>query len=144
MGSEILITGAGIIGVLWASILHLMGYRRIIVSEPIEARRKLVEELGLDIESVNPMDLVERKNKNPEWGVNVAIDCSGNTRAIEGACDLLRPGGKLVIFGVSSPAARISLSPFKIYKNELTILGVLVNPFSFPKAIGFIESLGDK
>jgi len=47
VGSKILILGAGIIGNLWASILHLQGHRRVIVSEPQETRRKLLEKLGL-------------------------------------------------------------------------------------------------
>lgn len=46
VGSRILIVGAGIIGNLWASILHLQGHRRVTVSEPQEARRKLFEKLG--------------------------------------------------------------------------------------------------
>jgi threonine dehydrogenase-like Zn-dependent dehydrogenase len=46
VGSRILILGAGIIGNLWASILHLQGHRRVMVSEPQEARRKLLEKLG--------------------------------------------------------------------------------------------------
>jgi threonine dehydrogenase-like Zn-dependent dehydrogenase len=47
VGSRILILGAGIIGNLWASILHLQGHRRVTVSEPQEARRKMLEKLGL-------------------------------------------------------------------------------------------------
>jgi hypothetical protein len=46
VGSRILILGAGIIGNLWASILHLQGHRRVTISEPQEARRKLLEKLG--------------------------------------------------------------------------------------------------
>jgi threonine dehydrogenase-like Zn-dependent dehydrogenase len=41
-----LILGAGIIGNLWASVLHLQGHRRVTVTEPQAARRKLFEKLG--------------------------------------------------------------------------------------------------
>lgn len=47
VGSRILILGAGIIGNLWASVLHLQGHRRVTISEPQEARRKLLQKLGL-------------------------------------------------------------------------------------------------
>jgi hypothetical protein len=46
VGSRILILGAGIIGNLWASVLHLQGHRRVIISEPQETRRKLAMNLG--------------------------------------------------------------------------------------------------
>jgi len=46
VGLRILILGAGIIGNLWASILHHQGHRRVIISEPQEARRKLTKNLG--------------------------------------------------------------------------------------------------
>lgn len=46
VGSTILILGAGIIGNLWASTLHLQGHHRVIVSEPQETRRKLTQNLG--------------------------------------------------------------------------------------------------
>lgn len=46
VGYRILILGAGIIGNLWASVLHLQGHRRVTVSEPQEARRKLLKNLG--------------------------------------------------------------------------------------------------
>jgi pyrroline-5-carboxylate reductase len=51
VGSRIVILGAGIIGNLWASVLHLQGHRRVIISEPQEARRKLATNLGEEEEN---------------------------------------------------------------------------------------------
>lgn len=36
------------------------------------------------------------------------------------------------------------IAPFDIYMKELTIYGVKVNPFSFPKAMGLLEAMGDR
>ena len=44
--SRILITGAGIIGNLWAAILHHHGARNVTISEPAEGRRTITEGLG--------------------------------------------------------------------------------------------------
>ncbi len=46
IGSNILIIGAGIIGLLWSSVLHVMGHRRVIISEPNHERKKIAEDLG--------------------------------------------------------------------------------------------------
>ena len=44
--SRVLITGAGIIGNLWAAILHHHGARNVTVSEPAEGRRTITDGLG--------------------------------------------------------------------------------------------------
>lgn len=45
--SKILILGAGIIGNLWACLFHMNGHRgNVVVSEPQEARRRLIQALG--------------------------------------------------------------------------------------------------
>ncbi|XP_069684539.1 uncharacterized protein [Periplaneta americana] len=144
VGSRILILGAGIIGNLWASVLHLQGHRRVIVSEPQEARRKLLAKLETGYDIITPEELKTRRAKDLTWGVDLVIDCSGYAPAIEEALDLINPGGILCIFGVSSPQDRISVSPYALYKNELKIIAVKVNPFSFPKALGWIEAMGSR
>lgn len=37
-----------------------------------------------------------------------------------------------------------SISPFKVYLDELKIIGVNINPFSFPNSIELLHSLGDR
>jgi hypothetical protein len=37
-----------------------------------------------------------------------------------------------------------SISPFRMYMNELAIIAVNINPFSFPKALGWIEAMGSR
>ncbi|KAK7862918.1 hypothetical protein R5R35_003255 [Gryllus longicercus] len=144
IGKDILIMGAGIIGNLWACVLHLQGHRKVIVSEPQEARRKLVANLNTGYEIMKPTDLQARKAANPKWGVDLIIDCSGFGPAIEQALDLLNPGGQLCIFGVASPETKISVSPYLLFKKELTINAINVNPFSFNKSLGFIDAMGDR
>lgn len=144
VGSRILILGAGIIGNLWASVLHLQGHRRVIVSEPQEARRKLMMNLETNFDIITPDELKARRAKDPSWGVDLVIDCSGYAPAMEEALLLISPGGKMCIFGVTSPQARISISPFQMYMDELTIIAVNINPFSFPKAMGWIDAMGSR
>lgn len=47
VGTNILVTGAGIVGLLWASMLHLHGLRKTVtISEPQEKRREYVKKLS--------------------------------------------------------------------------------------------------
>lgn len=46
IGSNILIIGAGIIGLLWCSVLHVLGHRRVFISEPNVSRQETLTNLG--------------------------------------------------------------------------------------------------
>ena len=48
MNKKTLIVGSGIIGNLWASILHYKGMRNVVVSEASELRRQITEKLGMN------------------------------------------------------------------------------------------------
>jgi len=52
----------------------------------------------------------------------------------------VKRGGKLMVFGVASPEARISLSPFRIDNDEMTIIGSMAVLFSFQPALDLISS----
>ena len=45
-----------------------------------------------------------------------------------------------MVFGVASHEARISLSPFRIYNEEITIIGLMAVLFSFQAALDLICS----
>ncbi|KAF6200113.1 hypothetical protein GE061_006414 [Apolygus lucorum] len=143
IGSEILLTGAGIIGNLWTAVLHHLGHRRVTIVEPSDIRRELNKRLDTGYKVVSPDELTQMVN-NENYEANIAIDCSGNTRAIEQALNALTFQGKLQIFGVAPPQARVSISPYEIFRKELTIVGSIVNPWSYPGALGIMEAMGDR
>ena len=47
MNKTALIVGSGIIGNLWASLLHFKGIRNVVVSEANELRRQITANLGI-------------------------------------------------------------------------------------------------
>ncbi|KAK5638222.1 hypothetical protein RI129_012517 [Pyrocoelia pectoralis] len=144
MGDKILVIGAGIIGNLWVALLHLQGHRRVTVSDSNLSRRELLQKLSTGFECIAPAELRQRQEKDPNYLFDVIIDCTGSAPAMEHAFSLLNTGGTLCIFGVAPQHAKISISPFDINKKEIRIVGVNINPFSFPKSLGFLESLSDR
>jgi threonine dehydrogenase-like Zn-dependent dehydrogenase len=62
-------------------------------------------ETGFDI--ITPDELKSRHTKDPNWGVDLVIDCTGYAPAMEEALTLINPGGRMCIFGITSPQARI-------------------------------------
>ncbi|CAK9798242.1 Sorbitol dehydrogenase [Anthophora plagiata] len=137
VGSNVLITGAGIIGILWACMLHLHGLRKTVtISEPQEKRRKLLSNLDLGFQMKSPEQL--------KGQFDVAVDCSGSSPAMEAAVSLLGRGGRLCVFGVANPKAKFSIEPFQIYMKELQIVGVNINPFTFPKGLCLLSAMAER
>ncbi|XP_044260807.1 D-arabinitol dehydrogenase 1-like [Tribolium madens] len=138
VGEEILVVGAGIIGILWTCLLHLHGHKKLTLVEKNPARRELLKKLQqeLGFKLVGALELVGK--------FDLIVDCTGHGPAIESGVKLLNFGGKMCIFGVAPPGDRIEVSPFEIYMKELTIMSVKVNSFSFPKAIALVEALAER
>ncbi|XP_053970354.1 sorbitol dehydrogenase-like [Hylaeus volcanicus] len=137
VGLNVLVIGAGIIGLLWSCLLHLHGHRKIVtISEPQEKRRKIVSKLDLDYQISSPDKLKE--------GFDLVIDCSGSGPAMEAAVPLLTQGGRLCVFGVASPKAKLTIEPFQVYMKELNIVGVNINPFTFPKGLALLRAMADR
>ncbi|XP_029056140.1 sorbitol dehydrogenase-like [Osmia bicornis bicornis] len=136
VGLNVLVLGAGIIGLLWSCLLHLHGLRKTVtVSEPQEKRRSAVKKLGLDYGVKSPAEL--------KSGFDLVVDCSGSGPAMEAAVPLLNRGGRLCVFGVASPKAKLTIEPFQIYMKELKIVGVNINPFTFHKGIALLQAMAD-
>ena len=74
----------------------------------------------------------------------IVIDCSGNTRAIESGINRVAHGGIFLQFGVAPSTATCAIRPFHIYEREITIQGVMVNPWAFPEAIALVGLLKDR
>ncbi|CAH1381757.1 hypothetical protein MTP99_005692 [Tenebrio molitor] len=144
IGDKILLLGAGIVGILWACALHLQGHKNVTVSEPNTARLDMLRKLNTGYALVTPDQLTKSQEASSKYVFDVVIDCSGFTPAIEQGISLLNSGGKLCIFGVAPPTNKISISPYEIFYKELQIRGVNINPFTFTKALGMIEALGNR
>ncbi len=136
------IIGAGPIGLMHIQLARLSGASLIIVSEPMERRRILAKKLGADI-VVNPFesDLSEVVNRETSGiGVDIVIEAVGGAKYLEEALKIVGRGGKILVFGVAPEEDRACVSPYSLYRGELTILGSFINLYSMDRAISMIAS----
>jgi (R,R)-butanediol dehydrogenase/meso-butanediol dehydrogenase/diacetyl reductase len=121
-GDRVLVTGAGPIGMLTVAALHALGIEDVTVSEPGEARRARALEVGarrgcrpdeLDAPPM-PFTIVDEP-------FDVALECSGNPRAMESSLCQLRRMGTLVLVGTGMH--RPKLDHNRILLNELVVTG---------------------
>ena len=124
LGEDVLITGAGPIGLMATAVARHAGARFVVVSEPNPVRRELATRMGatvvVDPRTENLGD-VQRRLGMVE-GFDVALEMSGNPAAIRSAMDNMAHGGSMAILGI--PTQDISLDVNEIVFKLLTIRGI--------------------
>ena len=113
---EIVVFGAGSIGLMAIILGRAEGAAGVRIVEPNAARREAALGLGA-IEAVASVAELDRQV------FDIALDASGHPAAITQAIDMLGPRGRLIQMGVASPAASVALSPYEVFAKELTIVG---------------------
>ncbi|MCX8162713.1 MAG: zinc-dependent alcohol dehydrogenase family protein [Candidatus Bathyarchaeota archaeon] len=136
------VIGAGPIGLMHIQLARLSGASLIIASEPIRSRRILAEKLGADI-VLDPFeeDLCEIVYRETSGvGVDIVVEAVGGARYLEESLKIASRGGKILVFGVAPEEDKVCVSPYGLYRSELTILGSFINPYSMDRAISMIAS----
>jgi 2-desacetyl-2-hydroxyethyl bacteriochlorophyllide A dehydrogenase len=133
LGESVVVMGAGTMGLLLLQLLVRAGADRIAVVDRIASRLDVARKLGAG-QAVTSADELDGAR------FNVAVDATGVPAAIESAIGLLDRGGQLLVFGVSPAEASVAISPFRVYNDELTIVGSMAILRSFGKAVDLLAS----
>lgn len=132
--------GIGFIGLTFALVMRHLGIPRLILIDPLEGRRDAARSLGFE-ETLDPCDAARELSSGFFARPSVSIDCSGAREAVETALETARSGGRILLFGVADPAERVEISPYDLFRREITILGSFVNPFTHPRAVDLLSKL---
>ncbi len=129
-GERFLIMGAGTMGLVMQQLLQRAGAHVTVVDRNAD-RLPRAEALGA---AAVAGDAAELDGET----FDAAVDCTGAAPAIEAAFDRLRRGGRLLVFGVAPEADRVSLSPFRIYNDEITVVGSMAVLHSYGAALDLV------
>ncbi|WP_020668231.1 zinc-dependent alcohol dehydrogenase family protein [Amycolatopsis nigrescens] len=129
-GERFLVVGAGTMGLLMQQLLQRAG-ARVTVVDRNTARLGRAKELGAQAVAGDVTELDGER-------FDAAADCTGAVPAIEAAFDSLRRGGRLLVFGVAPAEARVALSPFRIYNDEITVVGSMAVLHSYGAALDLV------
>lgn len=110
------------------------GASRVAVVDVNTQRLARAESLG----ATRTYTTIRQAQVDEPLGFNCVIDATGVATVIEQAFTAVKRSGKLLIFGVAADEARISLSPFRIYNEEITIVGSMAVLDSFQPALDLI------
>lgn len=138
-GQTVLIIGGGTIGLIMLQLVKLSGTARIILAEPIAAKRKKAKTLGADI-VIDPLkvNLHEIMEKHSIYTIDASIECVGNVKTMQYAIDHTGKGGTVMLFGLTAPGDRMEILPFELFKNELSVKASFINPYTQTRAIALL------
>jgi threonine 3-dehydrogenase len=124
VGEDVLITGAGPIGIMAAAVAKHVGARRIVVSDLNDYRLDLAKKMGAThIVNVSETPLEEFiKSMNMHEGIDVAMEMSGNPKALQSTLNLIRPGASIALLGILPDDAAIDWQ--KVIFKGLTLQGI--------------------
>ena len=140
-GDSVLVTGAGPIGALVVLCALAAGAGAVYLSEPNPRRAARAAQLDA-AEIFNPRDTdvaEEIKERTGGIGVDVAIECAGNERALDTCVNATRKHGTVVQTGLHVGPA--SVTPMVWAEHDLTIVGTwCYRVYDFPRITAQIAS----
>jgi threonine 3-dehydrogenase len=124
LGEDVLITGAGPIGIMAVAIAKHAGARFVVVTDVNEYRLDLAKQMGADVAlnvTKGKLKDVQRQLGMKE-GFDVGLEMSGNPAAFRDMIDHMAHGGKISLLGI--PTEPIAIDWNKVVFNMLTIKGI--------------------
>ena len=124
LGEDVLITGAGPIGIMAAAIARHAGARHVVITDVNDYRLGLAEKMGATVAhnvTRGPLRGVQQQLGMKE-GFDVGLEMSGNASALHDLLDNMAHGGKIAMLGI--PSGPIVIDWNKVVFNMLTIKGI--------------------
>lgn len=124
LGEDVLITGAGPIGIMAAAICKHAGARYVVITDMNPYRLDLAKKIGVtkavNITKGNLNDVM--KELGMKEGFDIGLEMSGSPKALNGMIDVMSHGAKIALLGILPSGAGIDWE--KIVFNGLNIKGI--------------------
>lgn len=124
VGEDVLITGAGPIGIMAAAVCRFVGARHVVVTDINSYRLEMAKKMGAT-RTVNVMnESLEQVMKELEMqeGFDVGLELSGNSQALNGLLEAMNHGGKVALLGL--PPEKVMLDLNQIIFKGLLVKGI--------------------
>ncbi len=112
VGEDVLITGAGPIGIMSAAIALHVGARKVLITDVNDDRLSLAKTVS-NVETLNPSkENIENKMKDMglKEGFDVGLEMSGSEAALDQMIDSMLMGGNIALLGLPSDPINLDLS----------------------------------
>jgi threonine 3-dehydrogenase len=141
VGEDVLVTGAGPIGIMGAMVAKRSGARKVVITDINPVRLALAEKLGIDhvvdASKANLSDVMKRIGMTE--GFDVGLEMSGAAPAFRDMIDKMNNGGKIAILGIAPTGFEIDWN--KVIFKMLNLKGIYGREMfeTWYKMIAFVQ-----
>lgn len=125
VGEDVLVTGAGPIGIMGAMVAQRIGARNVVITDINQSRLELASEMGIryvvNTSSATALPDAMRAIGMTE-GFDIGLEISGAAPAFQGMVDVMNNGGRIAILGISPAAFEVDWN--KIIFKMLNLRGI--------------------
>ncbi|MDP9365592.1 MAG: zinc-dependent alcohol dehydrogenase family protein [Chloroflexota bacterium] len=136
VGESYLVYGAGPIGLLNAQVARYNGAGLVALLDINPSRQARARQFGFEVVGAT----LDEVREHAPRGFDNVIEATGVTKVAEIAIDAVKRRGKLLLFGVCPPGEKAAYDAFKIYNEEITILGSMAVLNSYGPAIDVLNA----
>ena len=134
---EALIIGAGPMGLLMGLALRSVGVSRVAFVDISESRLELAAGFKFEAIASGSADLEKWHHR-----ADLVVEATGVPAVAASLPTYMANGGKGLYFGVCPSDARIEISPFEVFRRQLTLAGSHSLNHNIPRALEIIADLG--
>ncbi|MBC9820865.1 alcohol dehydrogenase catalytic domain-containing protein [Terrabacter sp. MAHUQ-38] len=142
-GADVLVVGSGTTGLLLTQLLVHGGAGRVTVAAPTEFKLELARTFGADRVVRVTRDAAETARTlsalQPQ-GFDVAIDVTGAAPVVETLPSLTATNGTVFVYGMCDEDARIALSPYDVFRRQLTVKGSFAQVNCMDRSLAMLRS----
>ncbi len=143
VGDTAVILGGGTIGLILMQLALHAGAARVVIVEPLPAKRDLALRLGATA-ALDPVALGEGLGEAVlqacAGAADLVVEAAGRQETAQQALRLVSPGGTVLFFGVCPPDAEVALRPHDVFFHEQTLVGSYINPFTCIRALDLLAA----
>ena len=138
-GSTVLIQGAGPMGCLMLQAVRRAGAAFVAVTDTVPWRLELAASLGADL-AAEARELSKGRFRSvaPD-GFDMVVDVTGIPAVVEASFPHVRARGTMWLFGVCPPGTTVNISPYDVFRKDLTIIGSFALSKTFPQSLALIR-----
>lgn len=139
--SVVMVIGGGMIGLLMVQLARLAGASRVILLEPVAAKREMGLKLGADL-AFDPMtqDVPEGLRAAGVGRISTVIECVGRIETLRQAISLAGKSSVVMMFGLTRPDDELNIRPFELFQKEIVLKASFINPYTQQRALDLINS----
>lgn len=142
-GADVLVVGSGTTGLLLTQLLVHGGAGRVTVAAPTEFKLELARAFGADRVVRITRDAAGTARTlaalQPQ-GFDVAIDVTGASSVVETLPSLTATNGTVFVYGMCGEDDRIALSPYDVFRRQLTVKGSFAQVNCMDRSLAMLRS----